>query len=430
MIAKGLHRIMPKRLSHFLLALSRALFQDMLQGDINLRAMSLVYTTLLSMAPLLALSFSVLKGFGVHNQLEPLLFTVLAPLGAKAAELTQQILGFVDNIQVGVLGVTGLAVLLYTVISLMQKIEGDFNYIWQVKRSRSITAQARDYLSVIMVGPILMFSAIGVWTSLGNISFVQSIAAIQPFGLLLTLLLKLVPTVLVILTFTLMYLFIPNTHVKIKAALGGGMIAGLAWQAGGWGFAAFVVSSGQQTAIYSVFASLFLFMLWLYFGWLIVLTGARLAYYFQYPDAIYRPTQPIESSLETKEILAAAVLREIGLRFLNKQPPVTLDLLRQQVPVSRFLLECSLEELVDFGILSRDDNEPPHYLLRIAPENLTVTEIRRYFWQGHLKQQQQAQEVRRQAGLTEAWLTQLANQPHTDLQSLLKAEQLQLDKTH
>ena len=103
----------------FLRALPIALFHDMHQGNITLRAMGLVYTTLLSLVPLLALSFSMLKGFGVHNQMEPLLLKLLEPMGAKALELTQQILGFVDNMQVGVLGFAGLAFLLYTVISLM-----------------------------------------------------------------------------------------------------------------------------------------------------------------------------------------------------------------------------------------------------------------------------------------------------------------------
>lgn len=380
-------------LTHFLRALLRALFHDMLRGDINLRAMSLVYTSLLSMAPLLALGFSVLKGFGVHNELRPLLLRVLSPLGSKAEEFTGQILGFVDNIQVGVLGVTGLAVLLYTVISLMQKIESDFNYIWQLKKSRSIADQVRDYISVIMVGPILIFSALGLWTSLSNLSLVQAIVDIEPFGTVLAALLQVLPTLLVILAFTFMYLFIPNTHVQAKAALGGAVFAGIAWQTGGWGFAAFVVSSGQQTAIYSIFASLFLFMLWLYISWLIVLTGVRLAYYFQYPDAVWLPEQPTTPSLQTREMLATAVLQEISQRFVNKQALADLETLRRIIPVPRFLLEMTLEDLISYEILSRDDNDPAHYLLRIAPEILTPAEIRRYFWQGDAKQQKQAQDI-------------------------------------
>ncbi|EIJ33933.1 ribonuclease BN [Thiothrix nivea DSM 5205] len=413
---------MPNKLPDFLKALPVALFHDIQRGEITLRAMSLVYTTLLSLAPLLALSFSVLKGFGVHNQMEPLLLSLLTPLGGKAEEFTRQILGFVDNIQVGVLGVTGLAVLLYTVIGLMQKIESAFNHIWHVKQPRSLVSQFRDYLSVILVGPILMFTALGLWTSLQNTNLVQTITQTEPFGMVLAGLLKLLPVMLVVLAFTFLYLFMPNTRVKPLAALGGAAIAGIMWQVAGWLFASFVVSSGQQTAIYSIFASLFLFMLWLYVGWVIVLTGSRLAYYFQYPDAVRMSQQPEETSVQTRELLAVLVLREIGQRFLGQQAPPTLDELRRRIPVSRFLLEDSLRELIGYGILSRDDEEPPHYLLRVAPDTLTVADIRRHFWQGSAKQQRQAQQIRQRTGLDEQWLEAVAQNQHLTVQQLLDRE--------
>lgn len=116
-----------------------ALVRDLTQGYLSLQAMSLVYTTILALVPLLAVTFSVLKGFGVHNQLEPLLLKVLAPLGEGGVEITTQIIGFVDNMRVGVLGSVGLALLIYTVISLVQKIEQVFNFTWRVSTQRSFS---------------------------------------------------------------------------------------------------------------------------------------------------------------------------------------------------------------------------------------------------------------------------------------------------
>ena len=104
-----------------------AIGRDFITGTLPLRATSLVYTTILSIVPLLALSFSVLKSFGVHNMLEPFLKKVLAPLGEQSLTITEQVLGFVDNIKVGVLGAIGLGFLLYTVVSLIQKIEAALN---------------------------------------------------------------------------------------------------------------------------------------------------------------------------------------------------------------------------------------------------------------------------------------------------------------
>lgn len=413
---------MLKKLLIFTRALTIALFHDMHQGSITLRAMGLVYTTLLSLVPLLALSFSVLKGFGVHNQMQPFLLRLFAPLGAKAEELTSQVLGFVDNMQVGVLGFAGLAILLYTVVSLMEKIEEAFNHVWRVKRSRSMAAQFRDYLSMVLVAPILIFSALGLWSALGNTAVMQTIAGVEPLGMLLNAVVQASPTVLIVLAFTFLYLFMPNTRVNLLAAFGGAVFAGLGWQVAGWVFASFVVSSGQQTAIYSIFASLFLFMLWLYVGWIIVLTGARLAYYFQHPDAVYLPQQPTETSVQTRELLAAAVLREVGQRFLAKHEPPTLDELSRAIPVSRLLLEDSLDDLINYGILSRDDEDPAHYLLRVTPEKLTVGEIRRCFWQGNSQQQQQAAQVRQQIGFSAQWLALMAEHPQVTLQRLMETK--------
>lgn len=410
---------MLKKSLNFLRVLLIALWHDLHQGSITLRAMGLVYSTLLSLAPLLALAFSVLKGFGVHNQLEPLLRSALTPLGEQAEELTQQVLGFVDNVQVGVLGFAGLAMLLYTVVSLMQKVEEAFNHVWRVKRPRPLLLQFRDYLSVVLVGPILLFSALGMWTAMTRQAWLHSSFALD---ITVNTLVQLSPTLLIIAAFTFLYLFMPNTRVKPWAALVGASCAGIVWQIAGWLFAVFVVRSGQQTAIYSVFASLFLFMLWLYVAWLITLIGARLAYYVQYPDALYLAQQPPAPSVQTREMLAAAVLREVGLRFRRQQSPATLAELLRALPVSRFLLEDVLEDLITYGVLSRDDAEPPHYLLRTSPEQLSVAAIRRYFWQGDPQQQQQAAQVRAQTGLSAAWLAELADNPHLTVQQLLEAQ--------
>ena len=114
----------------------QALVRDMLSEQLSLRAMSLVYTTLLSIVPLLALSFSVLKGFGVHNQLEPMMLGMLEPLGEKAEQITAQIMGFVSNMKVGVLGAVGLGLLLYTVFTLMHKIVKAIDFTWNNQGDR------------------------------------------------------------------------------------------------------------------------------------------------------------------------------------------------------------------------------------------------------------------------------------------------------
>ena len=209
-----------------LLRLITVSFKDFSEGLISLRAMSLVYTTLLSLVPLLAVSFSVLKGFGVHNQIEPVLANFLAPLGPKGQELTTKIIGFVENLNVGVLGSLGLAFLLYTVISLVQKIEGAFNEIWHVRRSRSFSRRISDYLSLILVGPVLVFSGLGLAASITGTALVKKVLEVEAVGTALLMAGKLVPFLVVCAAFSFIYLFIPSTKVHLKSALVGGRHGG------------------------------------------------------------------------------------------------------------------------------------------------------------------------------------------------------------
>ncbi|MFA9614334.1 MAG: YihY/virulence factor BrkB family protein, partial [Deltaproteobacteria bacterium] len=251
--------------------------RDLLEGQLTLRAMSLVYTTLLAMVPLLAVSFSVLKGFGVHNQIEPLLLNFLRPMGERGVEMSSRIIGFVDSVRAGVLGSVGFALLIYTVISLIQKIERACNDTWHVSRSRPLSQKFSDYLSVILIGPVLVFTALGITASVMSTAVVQKMVAIKVFGSLMELATTLVPYLLVIAAFTFVYIFIPNTRVRFRSALTGGLVAGVLWETSGWAFASFVVKSSNYTAIYSGFAILIMFMIWLYLSWLIVLVGASVA---------------------------------------------------------------------------------------------------------------------------------------------------------
>lgn len=399
----------------FILALPRVLFQDLLTHELSMRSMGLAFTTLLSLTPLLALSFSVLKGFGVHNQLEPVLMQLMSPMGSKAEELTEQVLSFVDNMQVGVLGVLGLGTLLYTVVSLMQQVETAFNRLWYVQHGRSWFAQFRDYLSVVMVSPILMFIVIGLLTSFSNMQFIQNLAGNTWW----TYVLKLVPVLLLVFIFTFAYIYMPNTSIRFLPALGAAAITAIVWQTGSWIFASFVVSSGQQTAIYSIFAGLFLFMLWLHIGWLIILLGARLSFYFQYPEAVFQISQPENTSLETRELLAASILRDIGNRYSKGETPPTLNELYTSTPVSRLLIRNVLHDLMEYGILSQEDTTPPRYLLRVAPDAITVGDIRRSLWQGDSQQRKQAERIRTAGGWTHQGFDAVTQDPNATLKTLL-----------
>ena len=353
-------------LRRYLVFVSRVLsllVKELMGGQLNLRAMSLVYTTLLSIVPLLAVSFSVLKGFGVHNRFEPLLYNLLTPLGPNGVEISDRIIGFVENVKVGVLGSVGVVLLIYTVIALLQKIESAFNFVWQIDHLRSLSQRVSNYLSVILVGPVLIFSAVGFTAMVLNTQAAQHLASIEPLGTLMLYGSKLVPYVLVCTAFTLIYIFIPNTHVQFTAALAGGVIAGVLWKITGWGFAEFIASSSKYAAIYSGFAIVILLLIWMYISWLILLVGSQIAYFVQHPKYMTLHREPIVLSNRIREQLALQLLFLVGYNYFHGKEAWSFDRLVDYLDLPGEPVHRMLSVLVDAGYLIGVDNEgTPVYL--------------------------------------------------------------------
>ncbi|MCP1727667.1 membrane protein [Natronospira proteinivora] len=353
-----------------------AVFQDASIGQLNLRAMSLVYTTLLSIVPLLAFSFSVLKGFGVHNQLEPILLRTLEPLGDRGPEVVNNILEFVDNIQVGVLGSVGLLLLVYTVYALLQKIEAALNEAWHIRRQRGVTEKFSNYLSVVLVGPVLVFSAVGVTASFSSYTFVERISQVEPFGTLMVWFSTLMPYFLVVAAFTFLYTFVPNTRVRVRAALTGALIAGLAWQTTGWIFAQVIAASARYTAIYSGFASLMFFIIWLYLTWLILLFGGKVSFYIQNPQFVTRLPAATGATHREKEELALSVMYLIGRSYLEGDRPWQFESLCRRLHVRGDVLEDVVARLESAGLILSTEGQSPGFLPGQDIGRMTLKRIR------------------------------------------------------
>ncbi|MEF8724273.1 MAG: YihY/virulence factor BrkB family protein [Candidatus Accumulibacter delftensis] len=351
------------------------LVRDVVNGQLTLRAMSLVYTTLLSIVPLLALSFSVLKAFGVHNQIQPMLLKFLEPLGKEGEEIAANIIAFIQNMNVGVLGALGLALLLYTAISLMQKIEESLNYIWHIHRHRPLADRFSRYLSVLMVGPILVFAALGITATVMNVETVRGVLAIEMFGQLVQTISRLMPYLLVIAAFTFIYMFIPNARVRLLPALIGGIAGGAAWQTAGWGFATFVAGSHQYAAIYSSLAILILFMIWLYLSWLILLFGASVAFYAQHPEYLYAGAGEPRLSNRMRERLALATMTLVAGRFVAGEAMPSLNEFIRLLRMPRYLLQTVLDALESEKLLLQSGDDPPLYLPGRDPALISVVQV-------------------------------------------------------
>jgi membrane protein len=289
-----------------------AITRDWLIGEVNVRAMSLAYTTLLSLVPLMVFSFSILKGLGARADLRYFLHEFFRPMGGAATQLTESVMQFVTNMRGDVLGSIGLGFLVYTVITTIQKVEASFNFVWQVQKPRSFARRFTEYLSVMIIGPILLAVTVGLLGSAEHSPFAQWLNDIPVLAWTMTLLGQFVPYVIVTIVFTFMYAFVPNTRVELRAALIGGVTAGIIWALVGKVFTAVILYSSQLMAVYTGFAIVLTTLIWVYLSWLILLIGAQLAFYVQCPQYLRHGQEQVELTGSAREQAGLSVMYLIG----------------------------------------------------------------------------------------------------------------------
>lgn len=345
--------------------------RDLAHGDLRLQAAGLVYATLLALIPLLAVVFSILKAFGAHDLLRPMLLNFFAPLQQTGVELTGRILGFVSRMRVGLLGAVGFGLLLYTSVALVRRIEQALNGIWHVRRGRRLIRRLNDYLAVIIIGPLLFFLAVGMTASL------SSSAWLKPLHGVVTLAAKLIPYFLVIGAHALVYIFVPNTKVHIRSALVGATVAGVLWQSVGFALAAFISGSTEYRAVYASLAILIFFMIWLYVSWLILLIGASIAHYHQHPERVTRDPPAAGAMLSTrrKERLGLVIARHIGAHYYAGHEPWTAEALARRLRQPLLPVEAILAAYVGAGLVLNTRENPPAYLPRRPMETVPLSEI-------------------------------------------------------
>lgn len=329
-----------------------AILRDVLTTTLTLRAMGLVYITIMSIVPMLALAFSALKGFGIHrSRVEPALKNFLEPLGEQGVELTNQLIGFVDNVQGGLLAGAGLIFLFYTTVSMIKKVEDSLNFIWRVDNARSFVQRFGEYLSIVLVGPLLMFTAVGLIATVGSNALVDDILEFQPLGATAVLIGKAMPYILVSIAFAGAYWFIPNTRVRFSAALLGGFTGGLLWAAVGVLFATFVVTSTRNADIYASFAVVIIALIWLYISWLVLLIGAQTSFYVQNPEYLRVGYKQLNVGNELVEQMALSMMLLVARTFRDGSAGLDTNRIADMIGVPGMLLTQVRQRLVSQGLL-------------------------------------------------------------------------------
>ena len=335
-----------------------ALLRDLFGGDLGLRAMGLVYSSLFALVPVVAVSFAVLKAFGYHRELEPVLAEFLRPLGEKGIELTVRFMQFVENAQTTVLGTVGFVILVYTVIVMIEKIEGALNFTWHVERPRSLARRVTEYMVIMIVGPVLMVAALVLLTRIETSAVVAQVSGLAGTPGLRG---HYAPYVLIIGLFWFLYSYMPNTRVRWRAAFIGALFGGAAWVGVGAIFTRIAVYATQAAAIYAGFAIVLLFMVWLHLSWLIMLLGGQLSFYVQHPEHLRTGHGEIPTTSALRERIALGAMYLLGERFVAGEPRWKVSDLADHMDVPASVLDGELSLLERRGLVltTEDDTVAP-----------------------------------------------------------------------
>lgn len=346
----------------------------------QLRASALTFYSLLSVVPVVAMAFGIAKGFGFEKILEK---QILEKFQGQE-EVAQNIVGFaqsfLQNTKGGLIAGVGIVVLFWTVIKVLGNIESSFNDIWGIKKARSLGRKFSDYLSIMLLCPILviMASSVTVLITSQVTLVVERLSFLGPLANIIVYSLKILPYAVIWGVFTFIYIFMPNTKVQLKSGLSAGIIAGTIYQVVQLVYITFQVGVSKYGAIYGSFAALPLFLVWLQVSWLIVLFGAEVSFAEQNVETYEFEPDCLRASHSFKRLLALSIAHFCVKHFQQAEPPPTADEISHQMEIPIRLVRQILYELTESGILSEvklDDSEKIGFQPARAVDDLTVTHV-------------------------------------------------------
>jgi len=320
----------------------------------SLHASALTFYTLLSLVPVVAMAFGVAKGFGVEKLLEKELLRNFAAQEEVIVQLIAFANNMLENTKGGLIAGIGVIVLFWSVIKVLGKIEDNFNHIWGVS-SRSLVRKLSDYLTIMIVGPMLLIMSGSATVFIASkVSALSSQVGLQDvFSPAVALGLALAPYILIWLLFTLIYMIMPNTKVRPESAILAAVLAGTTYQLVQVAYVRFQIGVTSYNAIYGSFAALPLFLVWLRLSWFIVLFGAEIAHAFPESDFSRPAAAGRQRSMAQTRALAMAICHEVTGRFANSDRPLDAEGLALTLNVSPQDVEELAGSLVSGGILAR-----------------------------------------------------------------------------
>ena len=336
------------------------------QDQCPLRASALTFYSLLSIVPVVAMAFGIAKGFGFQEILEKQLLERFSGQEEVMVRVVDFAHSLLENTKGGMIVGIGIIVLLWTVIKLLTHIEGSFNDIWEVKKPRSYGRKFSDYLSIMLISPLLIIlsSSATVFITTKIALITEKVALVEMFSPMIFFMLKLIPYGLVWILFIFTYILMPNTKVNFSAGFIGGIIAGTIFQLAQLAYILFQVGVAKYNAIYGSFAALPLFLIWMQLSWLIVLLGAEISFACQYVDTYEFEPDRRQISPAFKRLLTLQIAHRVISTFSKGKMALTSSNLSQVLEIPIRLVQQLLDELVEseiFSIIEIKGNEKLAY---------------------------------------------------------------------
>lgn len=337
----------------------RGFFED----NCILRASALTFYSLLSIVPIVAMAFGIAKGFGFQKLLEQQLFEKFPGQDEVMIQIVHYANSLLENTKGGMIAGIGVAFLLWAVINLLGNIERSLNAIWKINNLRTFGRKFSDYLSIIIISPILVIlsSSVTVFITTQITLITQKIALLGIFNPFIFFILKLLPYCLVWILFIFTYIVMPNTRVNFSSGFVAGVIAGTIFQVGQWAYIFFQVGVARYNAIYGSFAALPLFMIWLQMSWFIMLVGAEISFAYQYVDSYEFEPDCRDLSQIFKKLISLQIAHLVIKAFFRGEKPLTASKITQALEIPICLVQQILDELVEGGIFSyaetKENNE-------------------------------------------------------------------------
>jgi len=389
-----------------------------MRDEILYRASGLAFDTVLGLVPFMAFLVSALKGFGMYQALmreliRPGIVSTMMSMGAQQDKqgvgllaVFLKVLDIVEQASFGTIGVFGLFFLLYIVVLLLVSIEETMNHVFGVERSRSVTRRLADYSAILFITPVFMTLTAGALTGFGKAGLIQGDLPWQ-----------LLSAAVMVVGLTTLYWVMPHRRVRLRSALFGGSVAGVSWYVVLSVHVHFQIGVARYNALYSTFAAVPLFLVWLFISWIIVLFGAELAAAHDNPMQHAWRTQGKEVDHASRLFIALSALIVIAKRHLNAGPPLSLSVLAKQVNLPEPLIQRELRPFVKSELIVIGDRlGDPIYTLARDVDAVTLGELLRMIEQAWVKAPLVTDGDRRLKGLLEKRV--LAREPSTEQMTL------------